>query len=123
MLDVRATVPEVALLGVRKDVEAAAEKVREISHEFRETEERWPVEPYQVRALSVIVHAVLFSAAFGVEYTRSKRERERERERARFLAPPQNVLYLLRLFRCMVVPSRDHWCLAGTLQQVRPSSG
>ena len=36
-------------MGVRGDVEAAAAKVREISLEFREVEERWPVETYQVR--------------------------------------------------------------------------
>lgn len=41
--------PRVVLMGVLEDVEAAAEKIREISYEFRETEERWPVEPYQVR--------------------------------------------------------------------------
>lgn len=48
-LEVLTTVPRVVLMGVREDVEAAAEKIHEISHEFRETEERWPVEPYQVR--------------------------------------------------------------------------
>lgn len=89
MLDVRATVPEVALLGVRQDVEAAAAKIREISREFRETEERWPVEPYQVRALNVIVQA----AAFGtlLEYNRSRRERGREEERACFLTPKNDT--------------------------------
>ncbi|CAM9601826.1 unnamed protein product [Scytosiphon promiscuus] len=47
-LEVVSAVSKVVLMGVREDVEAAAEKIREISHEFRETEERWPVEPYQV---------------------------------------------------------------------------
>ncbi|CAM9491497.1 unnamed protein product, partial [Hapterophycus canaliculatus] len=41
-------VPRVVLMGVREDVEAAAEKIREISYEFRETEQRWTVEPHQV---------------------------------------------------------------------------
>lgn len=44
-------------MGVRGDVEAAAAKVREISLEFREVEERWPVEPYQVR--SIYIHITM----------------------------------------------------------------
>lgn len=39
---------KVVIMGVRKDAEAAAEKIRGISHEFRTTEERLLVEPYQV---------------------------------------------------------------------------
>lgn len=47
-LEVQSVACKVVLRGVRKDVEAAAEKIREISHEFRHMEERWPVAPYQV---------------------------------------------------------------------------
>lgn len=46
-------------MGVRGDVEAAAAKVREISLEFREVEERWPVEPYQVRSIYVLLYMLL----------------------------------------------------------------
>lgn len=47
-IEVRSAANKVVLMGVRKDVETAAEKVREISHEFRMVEERWPLLPYQV---------------------------------------------------------------------------
>ncbi|CAN0016181.1 unnamed protein product, partial [Ectocarpus sp. 13 AM-2016] len=50
-LDVQTGVSRVVLMGVRAGVEAAAEKIQAISHEFRDTEERWPVEPYQVSFL------------------------------------------------------------------------
>lgn len=40
--------PQVVIAGVRQDVEAAASRVQEISQEFRETEERWPVNSCEV---------------------------------------------------------------------------
>lgn len=46
---------KVALLGCREDVETAAEKIREISHRFRTTEEKWEVQPYQVHEFRPLV--------------------------------------------------------------------
>lgn len=47
-IDVESATSKVVVKGVREDVETAAEKIREISHEFRTTEERFLVQPHQV---------------------------------------------------------------------------
>jgi len=47
-------VPRVILMGVRSDVEAAARRIREISHEFCEIEDRLPLERCQVTVDAVV---------------------------------------------------------------------
>eukprot|EP00903_Cladosiphon_okamuranus_P007059 g6862.t1 len=56
-IDVESARSEVVVKGVRADVEMAAGKIREISHEFRTTEERFLLQPYQVKFLRHNRHA------------------------------------------------------------------
>lgn len=56
-------------MGVRQDVEAGAKKIREISHEFRETEERWPVSARQVRGTSMSERcSIPFSSRYKIPH-------------------------------------------------------